>query len=172
VVRLIRAVDPASVLDLGCGEGYVLEALVDAGVGAKLTGIDHSAQAVADARQRLGDRAEIQQGDVARDRPAESRFDTVMMLEVLEHLADPGAALEELAQLTSGHVIVSVPREPLFRALNLLRFKNLHRWGSDPEHLQHWTKRAFERQVDPIFTIVGRGHAFPWTLLLLQPRTR
>ncbi|NNE74848.1 MAG: hypothetical protein HKN26_14380, partial [Acidimicrobiales bacterium] len=93
-----------------------------------------------------------------------------MMLEVLEHLEDPPGALALLQSLTTDAVLVSVPWEPFFRGLNLLRLKNVKRWGSDPEHVQHWTKRQFEALVSETFDIVDRGRAFPWTLLLLRPK--
>jgi hypothetical protein len=53
--------------------------------------------------------------------------------------------------------------------MNLLRLKNVRRWGSDPEHVQHWSRSGFERFVENRFSIVARGRAFPWTLLLLEP---
>lgn len=170
VCRLLGRVSPTHVLDLGCGEGYVLEALAEAGIDATLVGVDRSTSAVALARERLGERAEIIEGDVTHQGDLGSSFDVVMMLEVLEHLDQPEAALEMLATLTTGHVVVSVPREPFFRGLNLLRLKNVRRYGSDPEHIHHWTRRAFERTVEDHFTVIERGRAFPWTLLLAKPR--
>ena len=170
VIRLLAIVRPEAVLDLGCGEGFVLEALSDAGVGADLMGIDRSETAVADARERVGNRAEIICDDVRGLRDLPRRFDVVMMLEVLEHLDDPDAALRLLDSLHPGHILLSVPREPFFRGMNLLRLKNVRRWGSDPEHVQHWTRSGFERFVANRFTIVARGRAFPWTLLLVEPR--
>lgn len=171
VIRLLGIAQPDAVLDLGCGEGYVLQALVDAGVTARLVGVDRSATAVEAARQRLLARAEIIEDDVGAGHDLAGAFDVVMMLEVLEHLDDPAGTLDMLAALTSGHVIVSVPREPYFRGMNLLRLKNMRRWGSDPEHVQHWTRSGFGREVEGLFTVVERGHAFPWTLLLLRPRS-
>ena len=169
VVRLLETEPRASILDLGCGEGYVLEALLAAGVEANLVGIDRSVDAVDRARARVGDRAEILCRDVTELEDLPRSFDVVMLLEVLEHLDDPHAALDLLASLTDRHVLVSVPWEPFFRGLNLLRLKNVRRWGSDPEHLHHWTRAAFERLVVSRFTVVERGRAFPWTLLLLEP---
>lgn len=168
--RLVEMADPSTILDLGCGEGFVLEALSEAGVSAALTGIDLSAEAVAEARERVGDRAEILEGDVRDLRSTIDNFDVVMMLEVLEHLDDPADALGLIAELSNSHVIVSVPWEPFFRGLNFLRLKNLRRWGSDPEHVQHWTRRSFKNFVASRFHIVESGSAFPWTLLLLEPR--
>ena len=158
------------VLDLGCGEGFVIDHLVQAEIDAVFVGIDRSTDAVASARARLDDRAEILQADVTGLADLPRPFDVVMMLEVLEHLDNPTAMLELLGELTTDQVIVSVPREPFFRGLNLLRLKNVKRFGSDPEHVQHWTGRGFERFVSEHFTIVDRGRAFPWTLLLLEPR--
>lgn len=171
-IRLLRSVAPITILDIGCGEGYVLEALDRAGFTASLTGLDLAEEAVAAARDRLGSRAEILLGDVHELWPKLGRFDVVLMLEVLEHLDEPDRALEVIAALTHSRAIVSVPREPAFRGLNLLRMKNVSRWGSDPEHVQHWTRRSFEAFVSERFHILGRGSAFPWTLLLLAPRDR
>ena len=91
-----------------------------------------------------------------------------MMLEVLEHLDQPEVTLDLLAELSTGHVIVSVAHEPFFRVRNLIQFKNVKHLCSDPEHVNHWTKRSFERLVGRRFEIVDRGRAFPWTLLLLE----
>jgi len=168
VARLVDGVNPTTILELGCGEGYVLDFLSRAGVGADLTGVDLSAQAVEQARQRLGDRAEILQGDVADAVDGAARYGMVMILEVLEHLENPAAVLATAVELSDGPVLVSVPREPFFRGLNLARLRNIKRWGSDPDHVQHWTRRGFEDFLGGRFDVVDRGRAFPWTLLLLD----
>lgn len=170
VTRLLSSAPRQAVLDLGCGEGFVIGHLVEADLDADFVGIDRSPTAVVTARERLGDRAEIVEADVTGIADLPRPFDVVMMLEVLEHLDDPAAMLDLLAELTTHQVIVSVPNEPFFRGLNLLRLKNVKRFGSDPEHVQHWTSSAFERLVSDRFEVVDRGRAFPWTLLLLEPR--
>lgn len=170
VARLAHQVNPGSILDLGCGEGYVLDALTDLGIDAALTGVDMSDEAVAAARERLDGRAEILHGDIRDLRVDLEPFDLAMMLEVLEHLDEPADGLELLASMSRGPIIVSVPWEPFFRGLNLLRLKNIGRLGSDPEHVQHWTRRSFRRFVSERFEIVDSGRVFPWTLFLLEPR--
>ena len=170
VVRLLEAVPHSAILDLGCGEGFVLDHLLASGIDADLVGIDRSSTAIASARSRLGGAIDLVQGDVTSLEDLPRPFEVVMMLEVLEHLDEPDATLDLLCDLSTGHVIVSVPHEPFFRGLNLIRFKNLKRLGSDPEHVHHWTKRGFERLVGRRFEIVDRGRAFPWTLVLLKAR--
>ncbi|HEY8379154.1 MAG TPA: class I SAM-dependent methyltransferase, partial [Nannocystis sp.] len=127
---LVRRANPRTILDLGCGEGYMIDALLQAGIDAEFTGIDLSEGAIADARARLGARARLEVAD-ARTLVDDGRtFDMVMMLEVLEHIPDPAQMLPILRRLLGGprpHVLLSVPHEPFFCALNFLRGKNLSR---------------------------------------------
>ena len=92
------------------------------------------------------------------------------MLEVLEHIPDPEQMLPILKQLARGHVLLSVPREPFFCALNFMRGKNLRRLGNDPEHVNHWGRRGFFRFIEPHFEILAAPAVFPWTMVLARPR--
>jgi 2-polyprenyl-3-methyl-5-hydroxy-6-metoxy-1,4-benzoquinol methylase len=172
VVAGARRAAPTCVLEVGCGEGYVLAELQRAGVDADLIGVDLSAPAIAAARGRVTAPAELHVGD-ARDVMASfsgRRPDLVMMLEVLEHLEEPGAMLDDLSELTTRHVLLSVPREPWFRGMNLLRLKNVRGLGNDPEHINHWSSRSFVKTVSRRFDIVTIARPFPWTLVLARIR--
>lgn len=166
VVGLVRQVDAGSVLEVGCGEGYVLRALQEAGAGGRLAGVDRSAVAIAEARARLGDEVDLEVGDALTIGPAARRPDLVLMIEVLEHLEDPDAMLDRLGALTGRSVLLSVPWEPWFRLSNLARLKNVSRWGDDPEHVNHWTGRGFRRFVGRRLRVQAVRHPFPWTLVL------
>lgn len=169
-IHLLRSVAPSSVLDLGCGEGYVLQEVAAAGLGATLTGIDLSEFAVAKARERLGDAASVEVAD-ARDLAADGRmFDVVMMLEVLEHIPQPEVMLPVLEALSRRHLLLSVPHEPWFRGLNFARGKNLTRWGNDPEHVNHWSASGFRRFVSQRFDVLASAPVFPWTMVLARRR--
>jgi 2-polyprenyl-3-methyl-5-hydroxy-6-metoxy-1,4-benzoquinol methylase len=170
VVAFVRRAEPTRILEVGCGEGYVLATLQRAGIDAELIGVDLSALAIEGARRRVAPPVELHIGDA---RTIEASFsgrrpDLVMMLEVLEHLEQPRSMLDDLAALTRGYVLLSVPREPLFRGMNLLRLKNVRRFGNDPEHINHWTARAFVELVAQHFDIVARAHPFPWTMVLAR----
>jgi trans-aconitate 2-methyltransferase len=54
-----------TVLDAGCGSGRVTELVLDRLPDGRLIGIDGSASMVAKAREKLGDRAEVREGDLA-----------------------------------------------------------------------------------------------------------
>src|SRR5690606_38700863 len=143
VLRLVRAHRPRTILEIGCGEGYILQVLADADLGMELAGVDISGSAIEEARERLDERAQLERMD-ARDLARDGRqFDMVLMLEVLEHIEQPHDMLPILEQLSRKHLILSVPWEPFFRGLNFLRGKHLMAFGNDPEHVNHWGRRGF-----------------------------
>lgn len=172
MVEQVRRSGPKTILDLGCGEGYMLRALVDAGVDAELWGIDLSAPAIADARARLGDRAHLEVRDARELVDLGRSFDMVMMLEVLEHIPDPEQMLPILESLTHEHLLLSVPWEPMFRGLNFLRGKHLRAWGNDPEHINHWSRRSFFRFVERRFDLLAAPLVAPWTMVLAKRRPK
>jgi len=101
----------------------------------------------------------------------DNAFDVIIMLEVLEHLSDPPRALEELRRVSRNYVLLSTPREPLWRVLNMARGKYLGALGNTPGHIQHWSTRSLRRHVEPWFDLVACASPIPWTILLLRPRT-
>jgi SAM-dependent methyltransferase len=97
-------------------------------------------------------------------------FDAVVCLEVLEHLDDPAAALAELCRVCRGALVLSVPREPIWRALNMARLKYWSDLGNTPGHIQHWSTRSFSRLVGRSCEIISTRQPLPWTVLVARPR--
>ena len=80
------------VLDLGCGTGSL--ALLAAGQGHRVTGVDRSPAMVALAREKLAGRdAVFLVGDAAAPPVGEERYDTVLVRHVLWTLPEPDRAL-------------------------------------------------------------------------------
>src|SRR5690606_21374663 len=98
--------------------------------------------------------------------------DLVVGCEVLEHLEDPEAGLRALQRVAGRHVIVSVPREPLWCALNMARGKYLAHGGNTPGHVQHWSSRGFVELVSRYFEVIATKKPLPWTMLLCRPRAQ
>jgi 2-polyprenyl-3-methyl-5-hydroxy-6-metoxy-1,4-benzoquinol methylase len=95
----------------------------------------------------------------------------VVCCEVLEHLDHPEKGMAELYRILKkdGVALVSVPHEPIWRVLNLARFKYVSDMGNTPGHLNHWTRSQFKDFAQKIgFTVVKDNSPFPWTMLLLQ----
>ena len=70
--------------------------------------------------------------------------------------------------LDSRFLLVSVPREPLWRALNMARGAYLKDLGNTPGHLNHWSKRGFVQLLSRYGNVVEARSPFPWTMLLVR----
>jgi methionine biosynthesis protein MetW len=108
------------VLDLGCGAGGLLARL--AGHAGYRAGVELSATAAAEA-SRVADEVVNLPLDAELPFAGES-FDVVVCADVLEHVAEPAAALATAARLcrTGGAVVISVPNVAYWQArLRLLR---------------------------------------------------
>lgn len=167
---LLDLAGPAkSVLEVGCGEGHVTEKLARRYPGARVTGSDVSPEIIAEARAaHPGLRFEVRSVyDVAADG---GRYDLVVACEVLEHLDDPAAALEALTRVAGRHLFVSVPREPLWRLLNLARGRYVGDLGNTPGHVQHWSTRGLLEFLRTRVEVVAVRTPLPWTQALCRCR--
>lgn len=157
-----------SILDAGCGEGFTLHKLQQAGLGKQLAGFDASAEAVAVANTMFPDLS-VRTGDIYAIDHRDRSFGLVICSEVLEHLEAPAKALAELRRVSEQYVLVTVPWEPWFQLTNFLLGKYIRRWGNHPEHINHWNVSSFTRLlVAQGFTLLHVSVSFPWILVLAR----
>jgi ubiquinone/menaquinone biosynthesis C-methylase UbiE len=145
--RLLAACSFDTVLEIGCGEGVLLHHVQPRLTGKRVVAVDIDAGDLALASRNSPFASYAVASGYAlpfRDRA----FDLTVCCEVLEHLALADRALAEIERVTSGVCILSVPDEPLWRFLNVLRGAYLRDWGNTPGHLNHWSRRAFRACVD------------------------
>ena len=160
----------AGALEVGCGEGVSTQKIrAMLPPGATLHASDINQQRLAAARERNPGVPIIEESIYHLSRPDRS-YDLVFALEVLEHLEDPAAALEEVCRVSKRWVICSVPREPVWRALNLLRLKYVAGLGNTPGHLNHWSKGAFTGFVAQKLDVKKRFSPLPWTMIVGEVR--
>ena len=96
---------------------------------------------------------------------ADGEFDLVLAIEVLEHIPQPERALKEIARVCKGHVVFSVPLEPIWRIGNMARGRYIGQLGNTPGHVNHWTGKGFQRTVGTFFTIEQAANPMPWTMV-------
>lgn len=159
------------VLEIGCGEGILSMAL--AAKGRNVRGVDVSPEIIETARAgaaAAGRDVRFEVASVYDLDPARDTAGLVVCCEVLEHLREPRRALEQMSRLAKPYLLVSVPREPLWRVLNVLRGKYLADVGNTPGHLQNWSRRRFLKLLAQYVEIVEVRSPLPWTMALCRAR--
>ena len=159
---------PARVLEVGVGEGEVTGRLARRWPDAGFVGLDLPDQDLAShwADRRFSPLF----GDIVRLPFPDDSFDLVLAIEVLEHVPYPELALAEIERVARRHVVLSVPREPIWCAANMARGKYLRDLGNTPGHINHWRKKAFTDLVARRFEVTGVHSPFPWTVVAAQVR--
>lgn len=149
-------------LEVGCGEGVIAEKLQrrwatvfaldlpDAGLRAEWKAYEEPCFLHANAHNLP-----------FRD----NQFEVVVAVEVLEHLPDPVRGLQEIARVGNRHIVVSVPREPIFRSCNLVAGRYVRDLGNTPGHLNHWSSASFVRFISTVADIRAVTKPFPWTTI-------
>lgn len=158
----INKLNPKTILDFGCGEGFFLKAMKDRGLSEKkILGVDNRKKAVENASSLLPE-YDFKQIDLFQISPDEFQFDLVMAIEVLEHLYEPEKFVKHLNLLSSRYLLFTVPFEPWFQTINLLRGRDILRLGNHPEHVNHWSPASFRKFLTPYIRIKNLFIKFPW----------
>jgi 3' terminal RNA ribose 2'-O-methyltransferase Hen1 len=152
VLAMLRASGAKSVLDLGCGEGRLLQALLDERQFERIVGLDVSVRALERAAQRIGydrlppkqrERIELIHGSLIYRDKRLSGFDAAAVVEVIEHLDPPRLAAFE-------RVLFEYARPKTIALTTPNREYNV-RWESLPagqfrhrDHRFEWTRSEFQ----------------------------
>ena len=137
-------------LDVGCGAGRVAAGLREAEA-TEVVGVEVDPDAAASARRVVDALLEMPVEQAIDE--LEGEFDTILCLDVLEHLVDPGSVLARLRGVaaTGARLQVSVPNArhySLIRDLLLRGTFGYTDWGHrDSTHLRWFTRRDAARLV-------------------------
>jgi 2-polyprenyl-3-methyl-5-hydroxy-6-metoxy-1,4-benzoquinol methylase len=149
-------------LEVGCGEGVIALKLAERW--KSVAALDLPDAGLRDEwRSRPG--PGYLHADGQRLPFRDGQFDVVVAAEVLEHLPDPERGLAEMVRVCSGSLVLSVPREPIFRGCNLLAGRYVRDLGNTPGHLNHWSTRSFVRFVGTVARVRLVTKPFPWTVV-------
>lgn len=161
-------ISPLQVLDAGVGEGQMTAHYNEWLPGSStLVAVDVSGSVLAQATARVSG-IEPVQADIQALPFTDCGFDLVIALETLEHVFGPHVSMMELVRLSRKYVLVSVPREPVWRILNIARGAYWSEWGNTPGHIQHWSRRTFIEFISRYGKPVIIRNPFPWTVVLLD----
>jgi SAM-dependent methyltransferase len=166
--ELFSAAAPESLLDVGCGEGVLTHQWAPR-IAGRVVGTDLDDPLLHEQwATRQAPNLEYMVLKAERMPFADGEFDVASAIEVLEHVPDPEHTVAEMARVARRWLLVSVPREPLWRGLNLARGAYLRDLGNTPGHLNHWSKRSFVALLSRYGEVVQARSPFPWTMLLVR----
>ncbi len=173
VLELYRRAAPQTVLEVGCGEGKLADTIVRAGPRpARFEATDVELPAGASPEGQVpgvDPLVRFRAASIYELPHADKSVDLVVCCEVLEHLERPAAGLAELARVARGHVLISTPWEPVWRALNVARGKYLRALGNTPGHIQHFSRRALVELARSQLRALEVRRPLPWTVILGVP---
>lgn len=168
VAHEIIDLKPKSLVSVGCGEGFDLKHILSVYEPKKTVGVDLSKSALIYAKKQLP-KVEFIQADATKLPFKDKEFDLVIALEILEHIPAYGKALDELKRIGKNNIIITVPWEPSFSIVSLLRGKYVKRLGRHPEHVNAWNKKSFAKAIAGHgFKIKKHKIIFPWQMLLVH----
>jgi 2-polyprenyl-3-methyl-5-hydroxy-6-metoxy-1,4-benzoquinol methylase len=156
--------------EIGCGEGNLSIRLAKRGF--QVTASDITDEILEVASRRAGE----EQARISFEKKSVYELGDlhgkalIVCCEVLEHLEDPREALRIIASAKPAYALLSVPREPLWRILNVIRFKYLTALGNTPGHVQHWSGKGFLRLLSERFRVLEIRQPLPWIMVLAQPK--
>jgi ubiquinone/menaquinone biosynthesis C-methylase UbiE len=167
--ELMEQAEPSSLLDVGCGEGVLVQRWAQSLPETRFVGIDLVEESIqAGWAQHEAPNLEYRTMPAENLPFADDEFGVATAIEVLEHVPDPEHTLAEMARCAERHLLVSVPREPLWRMLNMARGAYIPQLGNTPGHLNHWSKRSFTKLLSRYGQVVEARSPFPWTMLLVR----
>ncbi len=164
VTKFLLPLSNKTILDVGCGEGYFINYLNMQNLfNVNIEGSDISKEILITA-ERNNPNITFKKASIYNLDYMDNSFDCVIAMEVLEHLYNPELAIEELKKISKKSVIITVPREPLFRCANILRLKYLKSLGNTPGHINHWTKKSFKQFLNKFFENVSIKTSNVWLI--------
>ncbi|MCU1358485.1 MAG: methyltransferase protein [Acidimicrobiales bacterium] len=160
---------PSRILEVGVGEGEVTARLAARWPDATFCGVDLPDPELAGHWDGKGFSPLF--GDIGKLPFPDGAFDLVLCIEVLEHVPYPELALAELSRVARRDLVTSVPREPIWCALNLARGKYVKDKGNTPGHINHWSKKEFAEMVGRRFDVRSVRSPLPWTMVAATVRS-
>ena len=170
----MRKTGARTLFEVGCGDGHLSLFLAENGY--RTAGIDINPllveQANQDARVQkfTAGGAAFEVSDIYSYDFSKIHTDIALCCEVLEHLPEPLAALDRIAEIKTNAFIFSVPAEPLWRIMNMCRLKYFSDFGNTPGHINHWGYLGFRRFLEQRVVVTQTLKPLPWIITLCKKR--
>lgn len=164
---MIHELQISNCMEIGSGEGYIVDYILKANPEIKVVGsdIDYSMVQQAKKTKSVADWCVLKGENLPFK---DDSYEMVVACEVLEHIVDPGKVIQELHRVSSRYIVISVPYEPIWRILNMIRLKYLKDFGNTPGHVNHWSKNSIIASINPYFKPIDVRISLPWIFILAE----
>jgi 2-polyprenyl-3-methyl-5-hydroxy-6-metoxy-1,4-benzoquinol methylase len=167
LIDLLQYCEPKSLHEVGCGEGRLTRLFATHYPDIPIRASDIGRELIRRLRSNSLPNVDYVLKSAYNLTLKEDNADVIVCCEVLEHLEKPIEALRILKALNANRYVFSVPREPLWRILNVFRGKYLRTFGNTPGHINHWSKNSFLALLSKTnFMIDMARFPLPWTIVL------
>lgn len=159
------------ICDLGCGEGFVIQKLIETNKNLVISGYDISEQALNIAKENFPEvDFELINLTNIPSKIGTQHFDKLLLMEVLEHIDEYDKVLTSISKLDFEKFIISVPNEPYFSLGNFMFGKNVKDLGKDPEHVNFWSPKEFRKLLENYFIVEQFALPFPWQIAVCRKK--
>ncbi len=167
VEKLLSPLELKNLLDIGCGEGDLTGIMKSFKSDAEIEAIDLNEGVLENSVPGVT----FKKMSVYELEYPDSSFDLVSALETLEHLDLVPEALAEIKRVAKEYVLLSVPREPMWRLMNIARFKYWNYFGAPPGHQNFWSTKGFVNLINGFFDVIEVLKPIPFTILLCKKKS-
>jgi 2-polyprenyl-3-methyl-5-hydroxy-6-metoxy-1,4-benzoquinol methylase len=164
--ELLKDLTVISLLDVGCGSGYVTNYLNNLLKPSTTIGIDNNPNRLKLAKERFPT-LDFREADGLSIPANLGYFHLVACTQVLEHIETTGVFLEELHR-AGNYVFISVPNNVPWRIGNLLRGKYWSGFGQPPGHIKDFSKGSLHSLLSEFFLKVEVRRCWIWILALCE----
>jgi 2-polyprenyl-3-methyl-5-hydroxy-6-metoxy-1,4-benzoquinol methylase len=164
------------VLDIGCGDGYLMS--LAAKHGARPTGLDSDRTGLNLARRMLGEplKRRVLRADAQSVPFAAGAFDRVLLVDVIEHLPDPASCVNSCARVLAknGRLLVTTPKwrpGPMWDAEHHVREYRPEELASLLEGFFDHVRLSFfiSKRWWEVRRTLGKGFMRAWSKFLYNP---
>jgi ubiquinone/menaquinone biosynthesis C-methylase UbiE len=154
--------NPSTILDAGCGTGYISDK-INQSLDADIICCDLDFTRLSFAKKHF--QLETILADITYLPFKSSTFDTVLAIEIVEHVPEKNSALNEMTRVSKKNVIITVPNDPIFMIANFLRGKNIESFGNPLDHVNHFNKTSLKTFLSTYFSKIEISkNAFLWLI--------
>jgi ubiquinone/menaquinone biosynthesis C-methylase UbiE len=158
--------DEEIIVDIGCGEGILMEKIIQRLPDVKVFGVDPSPENVSICKKHG---LEVYAGSVYELPLDDYSVDCVLFIEVIEHLDYAGLAIKEIKRVLKkgGKLILLFPHDSVFKLARLLTLKFKEAFY-DAGHMKQWTPKEMERLLDSMGLKIISKKNLPFYLWLIS----